>query len=278
VRQALVGLLVVLAATKALGQDSDAAPERAEAPPARPEAVDAEAPATQPEAADSGEGGGGEEDAETPDDAPSLIPPAADVEAPSLGPEADLSRPAETAEELAACLRALDALGVRYERSEPLQDPDVPACGMESPVTVGEIAPGVALDPPGPTRCATALAAARWVADVVAPLARKLDRGELEAVEQGTAYVCRPRADGEVSEHAFGNALDVMGFRFSEGEPIAVEPRAGDGTIEEAFQRAVRAGACLDFTTVLGPGSDAEHADHLHLDVKVREGDFRICE
>jgi hypothetical protein len=185
---------------------------------------------------------------------------------------------AETPEELSACLAELDRLGVAYEPAEPVTDPANPDCGIANPVTVSALAPGVALEPPSQMRCATAQAGARWIADVVQPLAQKLGRGEVVAVDQGTAYLCRPRADGEMSEHAWGNALDVMGFRFSEGEPIPVQPRAGDGTLEEAFQRAVRAGACLDFPTVLGPGSDADHADHLHLDLKARDGDFRICE
>ena len=185
---------------------------------------------------------------------------------------------AETPAELSACLAALDRLGVTYERADPIADPADPDCGIANPLTVSGIAPGVALDPPPTLRCEAALAAARWVADVAIPLSRKLPgRGPLAAIDQGTAYLCRPRADGETSEHAFGNALDVMGFRFESGDPIRVEPRAGDGTLDEAFQRAVRAGACLDFTTVLGPGSDADHADHLHLDVKARDGGFRLC-
>jgi hypothetical protein len=185
---------------------------------------------------------------------------------------------AETREAFAACLSELDRLGVDYDEAQPVTDPDHPDCGIANPVTVRALATGVALDPPSEMRCATARAGALWVADVVRPLAAKLGRGEVTAIANGTAYLCRPRADGEMSEHAWGNALDVMGFRFAEGEPIPVQLRAGDGTLEEAFQRAVRAGACLDFATVLGPGSDADHADHLHLDVKEREGGFRICD
>jgi len=33
-----------------------------------------------------------------------------------------------------------------------------------------------------------------------------------------------------------------------------------------AFQRALNAAACLYFTTVLSPGSDETHRDHMHLD------------
>ena len=220
-------------------------------------------------------------DADAPADVPTLIPPE---EAAPIEPEAAPAGPpmreilTETPEELAACLAALDNLGVVYAQSEPITEPDNPDCGIANPVTVTEIARGLALEPPPVLRCDTALAAARWAQDVAIPLSRKLGRGDLTVIDQGTATLCRPRADGEMSEHAWGNAIDVMGFRFAEGEPIAVEPRAGDGTLDEAFQRAVRAGACLDFMTVLGPGSDADHADHLHLDIRDRDGGFRICE
>ncbi|EYD75825.1 hypothetical protein Rumeso_02607 [Rubellimicrobium mesophilum DSM 19309] len=185
---------------------------------------------------------------------------------------------AESSAELSACLAALDDLGVTYERADHITDPDNPDCGIANPSPSPRSTPGVALEPPPTLRCDATLAAARWVAEVVLPFSRKLpDRGALTTIDQGTAYLCRPRADGEVSEHAFGNALDVMGFRFASGDPFLIQPRDGDGTLDESFQAAVRAGACLDFTTVLGPGQE-DHADHLHLDVKGRDGGFRICE
>ena len=53
--------------------------------------------------------------------------------------------------------------------------------------------------------------------------------------------------------------------------------RQDDGTAEAAFQRALNALACLYFTTVLSPGSDAAHQDHLHLDVIKRRSGFRYC-
>lgn len=300
-------LALWLLAGPALGQDAtDLAPESAPTPEARPDEGGGEAPAA--EAADSGTDGG-DEAAEVVDDSESgeAVAPAAEgtaeEEEPDLAedeaPAADLpelvppeeeapeeepagppmpERLAESEAELEACLAELDALGVAYERAEPVSEPGSPDCGIANPVTVEAIAPGVALEPASTMRCATALAAARWAADVAVPLAGRLGRGPLVAIDQGTAYLCRPRADGAVSEHAYGNALDIMAFRFAEGDPIPVEPRAGDGTLEEAFQRAVRAGACLDFATVLGPGSDEDHADHLHFDIKLRERGFRICE
>jgi len=50
------------------------------------------------------------------------------------------------------------------------------------------------------------------------------------------------------------------------------------GSPEEAFQKAARDGACKSFTTVLGPGSDPSHANHLHLDQRERGKGYRICQ
>ena len=130
-------------------------------------------------------------------------------------------------------------------------------------------------------RCATAAALAEWVATFALPASRILpERGRLQAVEQGSAYVCRRIGDGaggDLSQHAFGNAIDIMAFRFSEGPAIPVEPRQRDGTAAEAFQRTARASACLLFTTVLGPGQE-DHEDHLHLDIAARESGYRLCQ
>ena len=179
-----------------------------------------------------------------------------------------------------ACMAELDALGAVYETGAAVDDPDVADCGIVHPVTLSEVLPGVALTPPAPMRCETALALARWTRDFGQPAAERLGRGALTEIRQGTVYNCRGRSSDSdtMSEHAFGNAVDIMAFGFADGADVAVEPREREGTMAEAFQDAVRASACLEFTTVLGPGSDAAHADHLHLDVKSRRGGFRLCQ
>lgn len=100
-------------------------------------------------------------------------------------------------------------------------------------------------------------------------------------MNHGSTYVCRRRNNkptGKLSHHAWGNAIDIMSFEFDTGAPIRIKPRKRTGTSAEAFQRAVRYGACMTFTTVIGPGTDAAHANHLHLDVAKRRGDWRLCQ
>lgn len=182
----------------------------------------------------------------------------------------------------AACLSELDALQVSYVELDPIRPEDDRDCGIIQPIEVTEIAPGVALEPAATLRCPTAAALGRWTRDFVLPASARLqDYGALTAIENGSAYICRPRvggASGKLSEHAFGNGVDVMAFGFEADRRIAVQPREGDGTAAEAFQDAVRATACLEFSTVLGPGSNAAHDDHLHLDIKARSTGWRLCE
>jgi hypothetical protein len=186
----------------------------------------------------------------------------------------------EADEDYATCLADLDGLGTAYTEIDGVVDED-PDCGILRPLEIAEIVPGIAMRPDAVLRCDTARALARWTADFAVPAARRLDRGPITALDHGSTYICRRRnnqPDGALSEHAFGNAVDVMGVRFADGDALRIEPRADSGSIEEAFQRTLRGAACLYFTTVLGPGADAYHDDHLHMDVKRRDSGYRLCQ
>ena len=80
-----------------------------------------------------------------------------------------------------------------------------------------------------------------------------------------------------MSEHASGNAVYIGTVAFADRAPLAIAERTGSAP-EARFQAAVRAGACAYFTTVIGPGSDAAHAAHLHFDMAQRSGGYRICD
>lgn len=186
----------------------------------------------------------------------------------------------ETAPELASCETELRKLDVTFSRLDPVTGEN--GCGVTAPYAITEIAKGVTLSPATQLRCKTALALARWVAAVVLPATSTLpDDARLTAINHGSTYVCRRRNNlptGKMSEHSIGNAIDVVDFEFEGRKPIGISPRAGDGNIEEAFQRALRGGGCLHFTTVLGPGANASHDDHLHLDIAERRGGYRLCQ
>jgi hypothetical protein len=257
-------------------EDAPEAPVQAPVPAEGP--ATAPVPETGPEAPSAAPGPAGDSDAGA--EAPAEAPRPAEPPVPELLAEDDA--------EFAACLGRLGALGAVFERVEPVGDAPgggggnggaAGACGIANPIRVTGIVPGVALEPAGIMRCATAAALAEWVAIFVLPASRFLpERGRLAALEQASAYVCRRiGADGDLSQHAFGNAVDIAAFRFAQGPAVPIEPRERDGTAAEAFQRTARASACLLFSTVLGPGQE-DHDDHLHLDIAARASGYRLCQ
>jgi hypothetical protein len=105
----------------------------------------------------------------------------------------------------------------------------------------------------------------------------------LAAVATGPGYECRGRnGDGtaKISEQAFGNAIDIVSFRLASKESIPVSHVTKTGNVESRWLMALRVSACGYFTTVLGPGSNAAHAEHYHLDLGVhgKSGKYKICE
>lgn len=124
--------------------------------------------------------------------------------------------------------------------------------------------------------CPAAAALYVWEREVVAAAAAKhLSAAVVEIVPAG-AYSCRRRygrATGPISEHAFGNAIDVSGFRLANGELIQIKTAWKAGGEVQKFVRAVRDGGCGVFQEVLSPDYNAEHHDHLHLDM----GRYKLC-
>ena len=141
---------------------------------------------------------------------------------------------------------------------------------------------GAVAYPQGPVlRCDFAVRLGKWTREVAAPVAAAHLGRPLEAVITGPGLVCRNRvggAEAKVSEHARGNAIDITGLRLADARAVAVG--AGGGADAELVVATLRAAACGYFTTVLGPGSNAAHATHLHFDAAVRgrSGNHRLCE
>ncbi|WP_144577171.1 extensin family protein [Agrobacterium sp. DE0009] len=181
---------------------------------------------------------------------------------------------------LQACLGALKEIGAEFKPLEPIRDEEQ-GCGIESPVELSVVLPGIKLEPAGTMRCETALALSRWTKEIMLPAAAiAMPEKKVTAIANASTYICRNRnsaENGKISEHAKGNAVDISTISFDRGEPLVMKPRGEDGTPAGAFQRTITAAACLFFRTVLSPGSDATHQDHLHLDVLERKGGYLYC-
>lgn len=189
------------------------------------------------------------------------------------------------------CLAALAAIpGNRVTPAAPAPQDHDPACRIDEPVRVTALAirgPGraatVSFEPPPVLSCAMARTVADWLDRSVQPLARgHLDR-DLAALRVGGGHECRRRnraSTGPASEHATGQALDIFAFKMGSGESASqVVVEKPGGLAQSRFLDAVRQSACGAFMTTLGPGSDAAHANHLHVDIQERRSRAsRFCQ
>jgi hypothetical protein len=144
---------------------------------------------------------------------------------------------------------------------------DEGGCGIAAPVSLA-VASGVALEPPATVACATARALGAWLEDG----GKAAFAAGLEAIAILDAYSCRNRnraEDGELSEHALGNAIDIAGFRLGDGTTVTVREGWSSPEWGLTLRRLQRAGCGL-FGTALGPEANPLHADHLHFDVETR--------
>jgi hypothetical protein len=134
----------------------------------------------------------------------------------------------------------------------------------------------VTIAPPATLRCEMAEVVTQWLREDVAPAAQDLG-SPLRRLGNLGSYECRGRdrvRGATLSEHGRANALDVHDFRLANGKTIVL----ADPNAPKDFREAVREAACARFSTVLGPGSDAEHGEHVHIDLEERRNNYKLCE
>ncbi len=134
----------------------------------------------------------------------------------------------------------------------------------------------VAVAPPATLRCPMAEQVASWIREAVAPAAIKLG-APLRGLDDLASYDCRGRngvRGATLSEHGRANALDVRDFKLADGKAVVLT----DVTVDKDRREGIRTSACARFSTVLGPGSDGAHEEHVHLDLAERRGGYKVCE
>ncbi len=134
----------------------------------------------------------------------------------------------------------------------------------------------IAIEPPATLNCGMAESVVSWLRDEAAPSVAKLGT-KLTAIENYDSYECRPRnrvPGAKLSEHGHGDALDVRAFHLADGRRLELT----DVTVDKPLREALRDSACRRFDTVLGPGADAHHNGHIHLDSIQRRNGYRICQ
>ena len=155
---------------------------------------------------------------------------------------------------------------------------DQETCGLEHPFRVLALANGaIGVEPSARLGCSMTAALDVWLRDIVQPAARARFGAEVAEIRNAGSYACRKsREAGEprLSEHAYGNGIDLAAFILADGREIVVGA-AGDSRAA-AFLGDVQSGACGLFKTVLGPGADKTHDDHIHLDLARYDIDGRV--
>ena len=139
----------------------------------------------------------------------------------------------------------------------------------------------VVVKPTATLACPIVSALDHWLSDTVQPAAQRWFGQHVVEIKQISAYSCRGmngNPNAHISEHAFGNALDIAAFTFADGHRITVKDGWHGLPEEQGFLRDVEAGACQQFTTVLAPGSNVYHYDHIHVDLMRRASRRLICQ
>jgi len=193
-------------------------------------------------------------------------------------PSPELIEPQPVPAEEIACRQRLRRLGVTFEDIPPIRGGG--GCGIEHPVKVSGLPGKVQLKPAATLTCAMAEAFALWTRDELNPASRRRYFSGVATIHQGSSYSCRTignRRGGTLSEHARGNAIDVMKLTLRNGREIDVRKPGLFSFRQRSLLNSVRGDACGYFSTVLGPGYNYDHRDHFHFDLKPRRNGRRAC-
>jgi hypothetical protein len=139
----------------------------------------------------------------------------------------------------------------------------------------------VAVKPPATLACPIVSVLDKWINGAVQPAALKWFHVPVVEIKQISSYSCRGmngNPNAHISEHAFGNALDIAEFDLADGRKVSVQYGWHGSPEEQGFLHDVQAAACEDFTTVLAPGANVYHYNHIHVDLMRRRGRPYICE
>ena len=134
----------------------------------------------------------------------------------------------------------------------------------------------VSVKPAAVLRCAMASAVVDWIRTDMAPLAVSLGSA-ISDLDNFDSFECRGRnrvVGARLSEHGRANAIDIRALKLANGRSISLTDR----TVPREVRETVLHSVCSRFSTVLGPGSDWYHEDHIHLDLMERRNNYRICQ
>jgi hypothetical protein len=139
----------------------------------------------------------------------------------------------------------------------------------------------VEVKPTATLACPIVSALDQWITVAVQPAALRWFRVPVVEIKQISAYSCRGMngdPNAHISEHAFGNALDIAEFVLADGHKITVQHGWHGSPEEQGFLHDVQLAACDQFSTVLAPGANVYHYNHIHVDLMRRSSGRRVCQ
>lgn len=180
-----------------------------------------------------------------------------------------------------ACRRELKRMGVVYTDKPPISQG--PACQVPYPISLQGLSGNIGVRPAVTLNCQVTLAFAKWVKNELAPSARFRYWSGIKTIQPLGGYSCRRMNNSRqkynpMSEHARGNAIDVGKFVLKSGHAIDVRKKGLFSFREGRLLQAVRSDSCKYFNTVLGPGSNPEHWNHFHFDLRSRQSGRAYCD
>ena len=152
-------------------------------------------------------------------------------------------------------------------------------CEVRNRYSVSSLA-GVRFSQPATMNCGLAAPLNTWLDGTVQSSAVDAFGERVVGIDVAASYACRGRNNergAKMSEHGFGNAIDISAFTLESGRKVSVLADWNGDRDAKKFLRQVRGEAGGEFATVLGPGSDAYHRDHIHLDLQNRWSGSAYC-
>ena len=206
---------------------------------------------------------------------PAPVTPPSDPFGADLDPENDLVVAPPDA--IASCTDELTRAGVTFLVAElPLKENQTGTftCGAHDAVVYQKGPSGLSISPPALMTCRMALALVRLEILMQEVAMRELGTS-IRRVHQVGTYSCRKMVRFDfVSEHSYGNAIDIGSFTLSDGRSVSVAKHFGklDAEPTDARARFLRSlgNAAFDENIVsvsLGPYWDSLHRDHFHFDM-----------
>jgi hypothetical protein len=122
----------------------------------------------------------------------------------------------------------------------------------------------------GAMTCPLAANFTAWAQNAVRPAAKQYLGSDVVRIETMGTYSCRNINGGrsdKLSQHAFGNAIDISAFVLRDGRRVSVLNGWRGPKSEQEFLRRLHQSACKRFGTVLGPDYNNAHANHFHFDM-----------